>query len=140
MDCRKLIFTAALLSFESLAAGAGNTQISPDYLQGKWSLDGKDGCTSDASKYVLFRNNGTVEVGQGSRVTRVGFWKMTSDNTIVGHTLTSPTHHEDYHPFFRDSYRYEYMSPQVVSAEQDTFSVTIGSDLEKKTVTLVRCA
>ena len=139
MNYRKLIFSAAVLSFQSMVVVAGNTQISADYLQGKWSLDGKDGCSSDGSKYVLFRDNGTVEVGQGNRVTRVGFWKITNDDTIVGHTLTSPTQHEDYHPFFRDSYRYEYMSPQVVTAEQNTFSVMIGSDLEKKTVTLVRC-
>ena len=139
MNYRKLFFTAVVLSFQSAAAFAGDALVSPDYLQGKWGLDGKESCASATSKYVLFRNNGTVEVGRGDQVTRVGFWKITSDNTIVGHTLTAPTHHEDYHPFFRDSYRYEYMSPQVVSTEQDAFSVIIGSDLEKKTVTLTRC-
>jgi hypothetical protein len=139
MNYKKLLVTAVVLSFQSVSVYAGDALISVDYLQGRWSLDGKEGCASAASKYVLFRNNGTVEVGRGDQVTRVGFWTITSDNIIVGHTLTAPTHHEDYHPFFRDSYRYEYMSPQVVNTEQDEFSVAIGSDLEKKTVKLNRC-
>ena len=139
MNCKKLFVTAVVLFFTSIAVHADGELITTDYLQGKWSLDGKDGCTSATSKYVLFRNNGTVEVGLGDQATRVGFWKITDKNTIVGHTLTAPTHHEDYHPFFRDSYRYEYMSPQITSAEQNTFAVSIGSDLEKKTVTLTRC-
>jgi len=139
MNCKKLFVTAVVLSLQSVAAFADSELVSADYLQGKWSLDGKEACTTAVSKYVLFRKNGTVEVGRGDLVTRVGFWKITSQNTIVGHTLTAPTQHEDYHPFFRDSYRYEYMSPQVVTTEQDVFSVSIGSDLEKKVVTLTRC-
>jgi hypothetical protein len=137
MNYKKVFVTAIVLSFHS-AAFADGGQVTADYLAGKWSLDGKEGCSTTASKYVLFRENGTAEVGRGDQATRVGFWKI-ANNTIIGHTLTAPTQREDYHPFFRDSYRYEYMSPQIVSAEQDVLSVTVGSDLEKETFTLTRC-
>jgi hypothetical protein len=120
---------------------AAEATITPDYLQGTWSLDGKTGCGSgDSSHYVLFRNNGTLEVGQAGRVQRVGFWRISGD-AIVANTLTAPTTTEEYHPFFGDSYRYEYVAPQVVKVEPGSFAVLIGSDLEKekREVMLTRC-
>lgn len=138
MNYKKLFIAAAVLSFCGNAAQASDEQVSADYLEGKWSLDGKEGCNTATSKYVLFRKNGTAEVGRGDQATRVGFWKV-MNNTIIGHTLTAPTQREDYHPFFRDSYRYEYMSPQITSVEQNTLSVTVGSDLDKETFTMTRC-
>jgi len=59
----------------------------------------------------------------------------------VANTLTKPAERENYHPFFGDSYRYEYVTPTVVKAEKDAFTLSIGSDLEKekREVTLTRC-
>jgi hypothetical protein len=115
-------------------------EMTPDYLRGTWSLDGKAGCGSSNARYVMFRNNGTLEVGQGGEVRRVGFWHLVED-AIVANTLTAPNVDADYHPFFRDSYRYEYVAPRVVRTEADSFAVVIGSDLEKEKqqVMLTRC-
>jgi hypothetical protein len=137
---RKLSFSiATALLMQGATAIAETVPLSAAYLQGIWILDGKEGCKSDAARYVLFRDNGTLEAGRGGLATRVGFWKIVNENTIVGHTLSAPSQHEEYHPFFRDNYRYEYMSPQVVKAEQDTFTVTVGSDLGKESYALIRC-
>lgn len=114
--------------------------LSPVYLQGTWSLDGKEGCGAGSARYVLFRNNGTLEVGQGAQAQRVGFWRIIND-AIVANTLTAPNVTEEYHPFFRDSYRYEYVAPRVVKTGAESFTIEIGSDLEKEKqqVELTRC-
>jgi hypothetical protein len=136
---RHCILLAAIATAPASSLAA-DTLLTPDYLIGSWSLNGKAGCGSPDARYVLFRDNGTVEVGEGNAVARVGFWKIV-DDTIVGHTLTAPLEHEEYHPFFQDSYRYEYMAPRVVQTEADAFAVTIGSDIEKQKeqYTLTRC-
>ena len=136
---RHLVFMAAI-AVTTAASLADETTVTPDYLVGNWSLDGKAGCGSADARYVLFRDNGTVEVGRGAAVTRVGFWKIV-DDTIVAHTLTAPAEHEEYHPFFQSSYRYEHIVPRIGQTEKDTFAVTVGSDIDKQKehYTLTRC-
>lgn len=135
----RLALTVLLASQAGVSFGE-DFAISADYLQGSWSFDGKGGCGSTDARYLVFRKNGTLEVGQGEQAQRVGFWTII-DNAIVANTLTAPNVAEDYHPFFRDSYRYEYVAPRVVRAAPDTFTVIMGSDLEKEKqeVTLTRC-
>lgn len=139
MRTRTLLVCLALM-LPGAWSHAGDVSVSPEYLRGMWSFDGKTGCGSSNARYVLFRANGTLEVGQGNQVQRVGFWKIV-DNSIVANTLTAPNATEEYHPFFRDSYRYEYVAPRVVKMEPDSFAVEMGSDIEKekRQVMLTRC-
>jgi hypothetical protein len=140
MICKRAVVVFILMAVQSAASFAGELVISPEYLNGKWSLTGKAGCGSSNADYVLFRQNGTLEVMQGGRINRIGFWKTVND-TIVANTLTAPIETEETYPFFGDSYRYDYVSSKVVNAEQDTFTVSMGSDLEKekRKATLTRC-
>jgi len=140
MRCLQLLLLYILGVQATAISAAGTVALTPDYLHGTWSLDGKVGCGSSNARYVQFRNKGTLEVGQGGGVRRVGFWHLI-DDVIVANTLTAPNVSEDYHPFFRDSYRYEYVAPRVVHIEADSFAVVIGSDLEKEKqqVMLTRC-
>lgn len=139
MRTESLLLSAVLL-LPAAAPRAADVAVTPDYLHGLWSFDGKTGCGSANSRYVLFRDNGTLEVGQGAQAQRVGFWNIV-DSAIVANTLTAPNTTEEYHPFFRDSYRYEYVAPRVVRVEQDSFAVELGSDIEKekRQVMLTRC-
>ena len=138
---RKRLFVPFVVTacFSAASLGA-ELPSSPEYFYGTWSLDGKAGCGSGSAEYVLFRGNGTLEVGRAGRVNRVGFWKIVND-TIVANTLTAPLENEQSQSFFGDSYRYEYVAPRIVSADQNVFVVSIGSDLEKekRKVTLTRC-
>lgn len=127
---RHYVLLAAIAAAPA-ASLADDATLTPDYLVGSWSLDGKAGCSSANARYVLFRDNGTVEVGQDNEVARVGFWKI-ADDTIVAHTLVAPQEHEEYHPFFQDNYRYEYIAPRVAKTEPDALTVTVGSDIEKQ--------
>ncbi|MFZ0470616.1 MAG: hypothetical protein WAL92_16960 [Thiogranum sp.] len=129
-----------LLAFQGAASYADEAVVSVQYLEGTWSLDGKAGCGSNDAQIVVFHNNGTLEVARGGEVNRLGFWRVVK-NTIVANTLTKPAERENYHPFFGDSYRYEYVTPTIVKAEKDAVTLTIGSDLEKekREVTLTRC-
>jgi hypothetical protein len=140
MICKRAVVVFILAAVQSAAAVAGDVVISPEYFHGKWSLAGKAGCDASDADYVLFRKNGTLEVMQGGQINRIGFWKAVND-TIVANTLTAPTETEATYPFFGDSYRYDYVSSKIVNAEQDTFAVSIGSDLEKekRQATLTRC-
>lgn len=135
---RLAVFILSALS--GAASFADNAVVSAQYLEGRWSFDGKAGCGSSDARYVVFRNNGTLEVGQGAEVNRLGFWRIT-DDTIVANTLTKPMERDAYNPFFGTSYRYEYVTPRIVAAGKDTFTVSIGSDVEKekREVTLTRC-
>ena len=129
-----------VLVFQSVVSHAGEITIPADYLYGRWSFDGKAGCGSSEAGYVLIRENGTLEVGRSGQVNRIGFWRVSGD-TIVANTLTKPTERDPYNPFFGDTYRYEYVTRRVVKADRDSFTVVMGSDLEKqkRQLVLTRC-
>lgn len=139
MNTVQIAATALVLTLSGTPAFAESAALTESYLYGRWSLDGEGGCASPQARYVLFRDNGSVEVGRGNTASRVGFWKIVNGDTIVGHTLSAPLERKEYHPFFRDTYRYEYMSPRVESTRADSFTVTVGSDLDATRYTLTRC-
>lgn len=135
----RILTLSLLLSLQSFPALSAESGLSQDYLAGRWSVEGKAGCESSTGQYVVFRQNGTVEAGRGEVPGIVGFWELLSDG-IAAHTLRTPVERvEDWHPFLRDSYRYEYMKPEVVRVESDVLELDIGNDLQRERVTLTRC-
>lgn len=132
-----LLFTAlALPGATSLAAEA---LLSSDYLQGKWSESGKQGCTSGQAGYVIFHNNRTLEAGRGQTVSAVGFWEPGED-TVTLHLLVSPASGGAGHPFYQKRYHYQYMSPKMLGIQSDSFDYTHDTGVqagEKRTLT--RC-
>ena len=138
MITRFSLITLALLSL-SAVVHAEEVALSADYLEGWWSLDGKEGCNVIDTRYVLFRDNGTVESGRGTVPNVVGYWSVVGD-ALIGHTLQTPvTREDDWHPFVGKGYRYERMAPRVTRVTQDAFDVELGSDLEMRQYTLTRC-
>ena len=63
MTMIKTVLFAILLTLKAATALAAEAVLSSDYLQGKWSESGKQGCTSDRAGYVIFNNNRTLEAG-----------------------------------------------------------------------------
>ena len=75
MITRFYLTTLVLLSL-SAVVHAEEVALSADYLEGWWSLDGKEGCNVIDTRYVLFRDNGTVESGRGTVPNGVGEWSV----------------------------------------------------------------
>ena len=114
--------------------------LSGDYLEGKWSESGTQGCTSDQASYVIFNSNQTLQAGQGKKITAVGFWEP-GDDTVILHLLISPTGVGGGHPFYQKRYYYQYMSPKLLSRQADKFEYTLDSGAqagEKRTLTRCR--
>jgi hypothetical protein len=141
-----------LLAWPALSplAGAG---VEPGHLAGKWSADGRDGCTADGGRYVLFRANGTLEGGRGTAPVAVGFWKGGKDIIRVK-ILSSPEYPPDYNVLvqllkpavvtkepvesLRD-YEYSQFSIHVIESRPDALDIIAGTALGLQRETLTRC-
>ena len=133
-----LFFVLSLLSAtNSFAAPA---VVSGDYLEGKWSESGTQGCTSDQATYVIFNSNRTLQAGHGKKISAVGFWEP-GDDVVILHLLVSPSGVGGGHPFYQKKYYYQYMAPRLLSMQADKFEYTFDSGRqvgEKRTLTRCR--
>ena len=136
----KTLVFLILLSLQSAPATAADAALSAAYLAGRWSESGKEGCSSARAGYVIFRDNRTVEAGNGDVISAVGFWELGDDQVTV-HLLVSPSAGGGGgHPFYQQRYYYQYMSPHIISLQQDSFQFTHDTGAAAgKTKTLTRC-
>lgn len=126
-----------LLSLQIPTALAQEVELSPAYLAGTWSMSGSEGCGS--ADYVLFRENRTLELGTGKAAGITGFWELNKD-TIVLHMLVAPRGGNTQHPFYQDSYFYQYRAAQVLATRADAFDVSVGTQqAQGEKYTLTRC-
>jgi len=142
MTYLKTIAFFIALTLQGATSLAAEAVLSSDYLQGKWSEGGKQGCASERAGYVIFHNNRTLEAGYGQTVSAVGFWEL-GEGTVTLHLLVSPsttTTSGGGHPFYQQRYYYQYMSPKMLSLQADSFEYThdTGAQAGEKT-TLTRC-
>ncbi|MGD2074222.1 MAG: hypothetical protein PVI91_00145 [Gammaproteobacteria bacterium] len=124
-----------LLSLYIPTTLAEEVDLSPDYLAGTWSMAGSEGCGS--ADYVLFRENGTVELGRGKAAGIAGFWELNND-TIILHMLVAPRGGQARHAFYQDSYFYQYRAAQVLQTRADVIEVRVGEPGEHHTLTRCR--
>jgi len=135
MNIRKLLFLIipTVLSMPSLAA---DVRLSQEYLGGKWSSDGKEGCSSIVADYVTFHGNGTLEAGNGAVPKAVGFWTAKGDEITV-HLLVAPNEADTSNVFYRGRYTYSYLTANVLETRQGAFDMITGTtgDMVRKTWT-----
>lgn len=139
MTYRKTPLFLILSMLQAATSLAAETVLSGDYLQGKWSESGTQGCTSDQASYVIFSNNRTLQAGHGKTVSAVGFWEL-AEGTVKLHLLVRPSSGGGGHPFYQRRYYYQHMSPKMLSIESDKFDYTHDTGVqagEKRTLT--RC-
>ena len=128
-----------LLSLQVPSALAQKVKLSSAHLAGTWSMSGNDSCQSGNAAYVLFRENGTLELGTGKAAGIAGFWELNND-TIILHMLVAPRGGSTRHPFYQDSYFYQYRAAQVLATHADAFDVNVGSQQALgEQYTLTRC-
>jgi hypothetical protein len=127
-----------LLSFLATAASAAGVKVSSEYLEGKWVLGEKQDCGSSDAEYLLIRKNGTVEMGKSGSARIVGFWEVNNDDLTL-HMLVSPKTTRGQNPFYRESYRYQYITAKVVEMKPDAFGVIVTTNVEAGIQTLSRC-
>jgi hypothetical protein len=127
-----------LFAFFAANGSAAEVKVSSEYLEGKWVFGEKQGCGSSEADYMIMHKNGTVEMGQGETVRILGFWDL--DNaTLTMHMLVSPKGTKVRNPFYGDSYRYQYITAQVLETRPDAFGVILGMNVEAGVQTLTRC-
>jgi len=135
----KTVLLVIALMLQAATSLAAEAVLSGDYLLGKWSEGGKQGCTSEIADYVIFHNNRTLEAGHGQTVNAVGFWEL-REGTVTLHLLISPASGGGGHPFYQKRYYYQYMSPKMLSINSDSFDYTHDTAVQagdKRTLT--RC-
>ena len=127
-----------LFAFFATNGSATEVKVSSEYLEGKWVLGEKQSCGSSEADYLIMRRNGTVEMGQGEAVRILGFWELNND-TLTLHMLVSPKGTKTQNPFYRESYRYQYITAKVLETKPDAFGVIVGANVEAGVQTLTRC-
>jgi hypothetical protein len=80
--------------------GAIASDLTPEYLQGRWVIDFEN-CESPDAEYVLFRADGAFESIRTGKVEILGFWKIVGSDLDL-HMVTSPAFFGDIHPGMKD--------------------------------------
>ena len=119
----KAILTLIIPFLQITTLYAADRVITSDYLLGRWSPEGKAGCASGRATHVVFHANGTLEAGRGRTVSTVGFWNVAKDRVVL-HLLVAPSDERDAHPFYQQSYHYQYMAPTVLAVNPNSIEFT----------------
>ena len=132
----RLLFPIFLMF--SVQLSAADVNITPDYLPGKWVKGGKENCDSNASEYVHFRGNGTMELGRGAKPRTVGFWEV-ANNAITLHMLVAPSEDDTSNVFYKGRYSYSYLTANVLEANEGAIEIVTGATGDIQRQTLSRC-
>ena len=137
MNVRRLLFLAIFTLFGTPSFAADVT-LTPEYLSGKWSMGGKEGCESGAAGYVIFHGNGTMEAGREATPMSVGFWSA-KDDEIMMHMLVSPAKSDESNVFYRGKYSYSYLGANVLETRQGAFDIMMGTSIDMVRETMTKC-
>ncbi len=78
----------SFLTVFGLSLQAWSSELSNEYLLGKWVIQGTD-CSDPGSEFVIFRDSGAVEAVRAGKLEAAGFWEI-SDEIVVFHVAASP--------------------------------------------------
>ena len=88
-----------------LISGANALGISPQYLDGVWTLDSAKNCNLQEFEHITFRADGTVQGKRFGAVDSIGFWR-TEGELMLLHLLTSPAHFDESLKHFQGFFDY----------------------------------
>ena len=137
---RNFIVILLAFVFGFFALNATAAKVSPEYLIGLWSLEGKEQCDSDSLDYVEFFADGTFKTGNLAKVESVGYWRLyKEDDDLDLHMLTSLGFFGTDYAEFKGSFSYLDLKALPLNVRKDEFDgvASFGDDLEKFTAT--RC-
>ena len=122
----------------ALISGANALEISPQYLDGVWTLDSAKNCSLPEFEHITFRADGTVQGKRFGVVDSIGFWRNAGDLMQL-HLLTSPAHFDDSLKHFQGYFDYFPVRVLASDLQPNSFEAvgTMGEQIKK--VTLFRC-
>ena len=123
-----------------LVSGANATDLSVDYLSGRWVIDAKD-CSSPTSEVIEFNKNGTFLGTRNGEAEITGFWVLKEDNVEL-HMVTSPASFHDLHKdlaHFDGIYSYFEGRMLIFNNQEKSFEAygVIGKEIKRTSA--VRC-
>ena len=137
---RNFVLILFAFAFGFFALNVNAAKVSPGYLVGLWSLEGKEKCGSESSEYTEFFADGTFKTGNLGRVESVGFWRLyKEDDDLDLHMVTSLGFFGEDFSDFKGSFTYLDLKALPLDVKEDEFEgvASFGGDLEKFTAT--RC-
>jgi hypothetical protein len=123
-----------------LVSGANGTDLSADYLSGRWAIDAED-CSSPTSEVIEFNQNGTFVGARNGIAEIVGFWVLNEDK-IALHMVTSPASFQDLNKdlaHFDGIYSYFEGRMLIFNNQEKSFEAygVIGKEIKRASA--VRC-
>ena len=85
---RHLIFGLGLIGAMALATDASAVELSPKYLEGRWTTGTVENCTRPEHEQTVFRADGTFATEHSGQALAVGFWRV-EDDRIEMHILST---------------------------------------------------
>ena len=119
---------------------ANATDLSADYLHGRWVIDYQD-CSSPDAEYMEFNKNGTFEGTRTGNAEIVGFWGL-KEGILDLHMVTSPGFFDDLHKDlagFEGIYSYFQGRMVIFNTQKKRFEAfgVIGDQIKRASA--VRC-
>ena len=135
---RVLAIVSMQMAAIAFASVVNALEISPEYLDGVWTLESKDNCGLQEFEYITFRANSTLEGSRFGAVGSVGFWRQSGD-LLQAHLVTSPAHFDDALRDFQGYFDYFPVKMLTFDLMVDSFEAVgmIGDQMRK--VSLFRC-
>ena len=114
---------------------AAETALGPDYLVGRWSLEGADRCNTVGAEHIELGADDTFKVDRGRQVDVIGFWEL-SGNRIDLHLVASPHRITAVLSDYPGRYGYDNLPVFAFDAQADSFEAVVpfGEEVRKRTV------
>lgn len=138
MLTKHLMAPAVLLMSFGQAPVALAQDVSPDFLVGVWSFQGKENCGVTGAEHIAFLEQGTFELGRKGTVDMVGFWEL-EDNRIDLHMVGSPYRFDDSLVQVKGQYGYAHLPVFTFDVEENAFDAVVPHEGEVRKRTAHRC-
>ncbi len=141
MRRRKMTPALALIVLAGIGPSGASAEVTfgKDYLVGRWSLEGADGCQVPGAEHVEFRADDTLTLTRGGPADATGFFELSEKPRLDLHLVASPHRISGTLPGYEGRYDYGHLAVFLFDMEQDSFEAIVPFEDEVRRRMAYRC-
>jgi hypothetical protein len=141
MRRRKMTPALALIVLAGIGPSGASAEVTfgKDYLVGRWSLEGADGCQVPGAEHVEFRADDTLTLTRGGPADATGFFELSEKPRLDLHLVASPHRISGTLSDYEGRYDYGHLAVFLFDMEQDSFEAIVPFEDEVRRRMAYRC-
>jgi len=133
------IIALSIVGVLGTAGAAMAVDLTPDYLEGKWTTGSTDNCKAGTHEQTVFHKDGTLTTEHKGKTLAVGFWTLTDDKLDMNILTTESSLPQDVAEALPGDYHALNIKGLLFDATDKSFRLVQGIAGEIQGVEMVRC-